>query len=193
MATSFPSGYSDSCINRLTTKKGHDESIPLLLSPQLSHTNVQLHLPSDILHHTSFKYVRIWNRFHLSLFSFQTKFFEIFLSLQRNFFEIFFLYKETICIFAKSVVNMEPSRKLNDCWWYYHSQHPIRLTIADLPDSYVVADDIEIGYGHKIPLWIFGLIYWQFSYILHLKSAFSPLTSAKKIYGTPKKFGGSSA
>lgn len=31
--------------------------------------------------------------------------------------------------------------------------------IADLPDSYVVADDIEIGYGHKIPLWIFGLIY----------------------------------
>lgn len=31
--------------------------------------------------------------------------------------------------------------------------------IADLPDSYVVADNIEIGYGNKIPLWLFGLIY----------------------------------
>ena len=31
--------------------------------------------------------------------------------------------------------------------------------IADLPDSYVVADSIETGYGNKIPLWLFGLIY----------------------------------
>ena len=31
--------------------------------------------------------------------------------------------------------------------------------IADLPDSYVVADNIEIGFGNKIPLWIFGFTY----------------------------------
>ena len=31
--------------------------------------------------------------------------------------------------------------------------------IADLPDSYVVADNIEIGFGNKIPMWLFGLIY----------------------------------
>ena len=31
--------------------------------------------------------------------------------------------------------------------------------IADLPNSYVVADNIETGYGNKIPLWLFGLIY----------------------------------
>ena len=31
--------------------------------------------------------------------------------------------------------------------------------IADLPNSYVVADNIEIGFGNKIPLWLFGLIY----------------------------------
>ena len=31
--------------------------------------------------------------------------------------------------------------------------------IADLPESYVVADNIEIGYGNKIPLWLFGLTY----------------------------------
>lgn len=31
--------------------------------------------------------------------------------------------------------------------------------IADLPDSYVVADKIEIGYGNKIPLWLFGFLY----------------------------------
>ena len=31
--------------------------------------------------------------------------------------------------------------------------------IADLPDSYVVADNIETGFGNKIPLWLFGLLY----------------------------------
>ena len=31
--------------------------------------------------------------------------------------------------------------------------------IADLPDSYVVADNVEIGFGNKIPMWLFGFIY----------------------------------
>lgn len=31
--------------------------------------------------------------------------------------------------------------------------------IRNLPNSYVVADGIEIGFGNKIPLWIFGLMY----------------------------------
>ncbi len=31
--------------------------------------------------------------------------------------------------------------------------------IRDIPDSYVAADDIEIGFGNKIPLWLFGFLY----------------------------------
>ena len=31
--------------------------------------------------------------------------------------------------------------------------------IKDIPDSYVVADDIEIGSGNKVPLWLFGFLY----------------------------------
>jgi hypothetical protein len=31
--------------------------------------------------------------------------------------------------------------------------------IADVPDSYVVNDDVEIGFGRKIPLWLFGFLY----------------------------------
>ena len=31
--------------------------------------------------------------------------------------------------------------------------------IADLPDSYVVNDDVAVGRGNKIPLWLFGLMY----------------------------------
>jgi hypothetical protein len=31
--------------------------------------------------------------------------------------------------------------------------------IAGLPDSYIVADDIEFGNGNKIPLWLFGFLY----------------------------------
>lgn len=31
--------------------------------------------------------------------------------------------------------------------------------IKDTPNSYVVSDDLEIGIGHKIPLWLFGFLY----------------------------------
>lgn len=31
--------------------------------------------------------------------------------------------------------------------------------IKDLPDSFVAADDIETGFGNKIPLWLFGFLY----------------------------------
>lgn len=31
--------------------------------------------------------------------------------------------------------------------------------IAGLPDSYLAIDDIEIGYGNRIPLWVFGCLY----------------------------------
>ncbi len=31
--------------------------------------------------------------------------------------------------------------------------------IKDIENSYVVADDVEIGFGNKIPLWLFGFLY----------------------------------
>lgn len=31
--------------------------------------------------------------------------------------------------------------------------------IADIPDSFIAADDIECGFGNKIPLWLFGFLY----------------------------------
>jgi len=31
--------------------------------------------------------------------------------------------------------------------------------IKDIPNSFVVADDIEVGFMNKIPLWVFGLLY----------------------------------
>ena len=31
--------------------------------------------------------------------------------------------------------------------------------IKDIPNSFVVADDIEVGFGNKIPLWLFGFLY----------------------------------
>ena len=34
-----------------------------------------------------------------------------------------------------------------------------RKQISDVPDSYVVADNIESGFGSKIPLWLFGFMY----------------------------------
>lgn len=31
--------------------------------------------------------------------------------------------------------------------------------IRDIPDSFVASDDIEFGFGNKIPLWLFGFLY----------------------------------
>ncbi len=31
--------------------------------------------------------------------------------------------------------------------------------IADLPDSYILADNIEFPIGKKLPIWLLGLIY----------------------------------
>jgi len=31
--------------------------------------------------------------------------------------------------------------------------------IKDMPNSFVVADDMEVGFGSKIPLWLFGFLY----------------------------------
>jgi len=31
--------------------------------------------------------------------------------------------------------------------------------IKDLPESYLVVDETETGYGNKIPLWLFGFLY----------------------------------
>ncbi len=31
--------------------------------------------------------------------------------------------------------------------------------IKDMPNSFVVADDIEVGFGAKIPFWLFGFLY----------------------------------
>ena len=31
--------------------------------------------------------------------------------------------------------------------------------IKDNPDSYVVNDGIELGFGNKIPLWLLGFLY----------------------------------
>ena len=31
--------------------------------------------------------------------------------------------------------------------------------IADAPDSFLAVDDIEVGRGNRIPLWMFGLLY----------------------------------
>jgi len=30
--------------------------------------------------------------------------------------------------------------------------------IKNIPNSYMIAGDIEIGYGNKIPLWLFGFL-----------------------------------
>jgi hypothetical protein len=31
--------------------------------------------------------------------------------------------------------------------------------IKNIPNSFLAIDDIEIGYGNKIPLWLFGFLY----------------------------------
>ncbi len=39
------------------------------------------------------------------------------------------------------------------------TEQGIAMLSEDLPDSYVVNDDVEMGFGNKIPLWLFGFLY----------------------------------
>ena len=38
-------------------------------------------------------------------------------------------------------------------------KHKQYKQVADLPDSYVIVDDTETGFGNKIPMWLFGFLY----------------------------------
>lgn len=38
-------------------------------------------------------------------------------------------------------------------------KHKNFAQIADLPESFVLSDDIETGFGNKIPLWLLGFLY----------------------------------
>ena len=31
--------------------------------------------------------------------------------------------------------------------------------IKDVPDSFLAVDETEVGYGNRVPLWLFGLLY----------------------------------
>ena len=34
-----------------------------------------------------------------------------------------------------------------------------KAQIKDISNAWIVADDIETGFGNKIPLWLFGFLY----------------------------------
>ena len=33
------------------------------------------------------------------------------------------------------------------------------VQLADVPNSFLAVDDTEVGYGNRIPLWLFGFTY----------------------------------
>ena len=33
------------------------------------------------------------------------------------------------------------------------------VQIADIENGYLAVDDIEVGFGNRIPLWMFGFLY----------------------------------
>ena len=34
----------------------------------------------------------------------------------------------------------------------------MRIPYCNIPDSYIATDEIETGFGNKIPLWLFGMM-----------------------------------
>ena len=49
---------------------------------------------------------------------------------------------------------------IDECWTSEVSgENKSYDQIADLPNSYILADDIEMPHGNKIPLWLVGFLY----------------------------------
>lgn len=60
-------------------------------------------------------------------------------------------------------INLSPGKGdffVDDLYTYEVSgKNKDQNQIKNKKDSYLVLDDIEIGYGNKIPLWLFGFLY----------------------------------
>ena len=49
--------------------------------------------------------------------------------------------------------------------------------------SFVAADGIEIGHEHKIPLWMFGLLYWKMNRLCIYPKDIQRITGRSERYG----------
>jgi len=49
--------------------------------------------------------------------------------------------------------------RLESTWLKLVGKTKIFKQIANQPDSYLAVDQLEIGMGNKIPLWLFGFLY----------------------------------
>jgi len=49
--------------------------------------------------------------------------------------------------------------RLEGTWLKLVGKTKIFKQIANQPDSYLAVDQLEIGMGNKIPLWLFGFLY----------------------------------
>ena len=67
-----------------------------------------------------------------------------------------------ICIGEERVVYLSPfGNCLVDGEYLFEvgSKDKTFKQIKDIPNSYVVNDEVEVGIGNKIPLWLFGFLY----------------------------------
>jgi hypothetical protein len=48
---------------------------------------------------------------------------------------------------------------INEYTFEVGGKNKTKKQIKDLKNAYLVVDDIEIGSGNKIPLWLFGFLY----------------------------------
>lgn len=49
--------------------------------------------------------------------------------------------------------------KVDDCYFEIGGKNKGQEQIVGLQNAYIVSDDIELGFGNKIPLWLFGFLY----------------------------------
>jgi len=70
-------------------------------------------------------------------------------------------------VFFMSMIGEENIEVANKGDFVVDGQHTVEIggknksfkQIKDVDKSYVVADDLEVGFGNKIPLWLFGFLY----------------------------------
>lgn len=56
---------------------------------------------------------------------------------------------------------LEKTRKSGEFVFFNTNGREKLVTESEIaaPDSYVANDEVEVGYGNKIPLWLFGFLY----------------------------------
>ena len=72
---------------------------------------------------------------------------------------LFELILKNLKPFSGKITAAECAQVFQDPYSSFHPSYTLLNQIKDVADSFVTSDDLEVGIGNKVALWMFGFLY----------------------------------